>query len=251
MRFAVPLAVLAFVSYTQTARAWEPSSFEFAKGLPLPASGFGVTAAPRFQFGGPLPNIVSVGGTAGVVARLFNENGFGFDAGPMAFPSTFRNIGRRAFGDVAESTCYEELRVGEGNGSMKFHHVISLVSLTASLGFIGCTAQTQPDDIYTCENPDPDHKDADGNPDPCHERDPKPKGCEAQCADVSLVWPVVPVALWMGDEARVPSCPPSLPVSDFIGGAAAADDEGARRCRDRLGASAATSLPPVDSPNSA
>jgi len=74
-------------------------------------------------------------------------------------------------------------------------------------------------DLYTCENPDPGHKDKNGNPDPCHRNDAKPASCGEACKDLGLAYEAVPVALWFGTDDAAPACPGALPIVDFNGGA--------------------------------
>jgi hypothetical protein len=71
-------------------------------------------------------------------------------------------------------------------------------------------------DVYGCQNPDEDHKDATGEPDPCHRNDPPandagPAGdaggtCDGQCVPgLPENWRG-PALLWVGDEAAAPHC---------------------------------------------
>ncbi|MDI1427915.1 hypothetical protein [Polyangium sorediatum] len=103
---------------------------------------------------------------------------------------------------------------------------------------LACNACWDADDednksyVFTCEDPDWDHKDKDGNPDPCHENDEKkPMACGAACADVALGIKAVPVALWFGEERTVPACPKGLPKADFNGGAGIVAPHACPECR--------------------
>lgn len=70
-------------------------------------------------------------------------------------------------------------------------------------------------DVYRCENPSEDHKDANGEPDPCHRKDPTASdagvddaggACAGQCVPgISADWSG-PVLVWVGAEADAPPC---------------------------------------------
>ena len=70
-------------------------------------------------------------------------------------------------------------------------------------------------DVYTCQNPDEDHKDANGEPDPCHYNDPAASDaglddaggtCAGQCAPhIPPGWST-PALVWVGAEAAAPPC---------------------------------------------
>ena len=64
---------------------------------------------------------------------------------------------------------------------------------------------------YTCKDPDREHVDVNGRPDPCHYRDPVDAGADAQCPEgetvhVPLGWDG-PTRLWIGPEDQAPECP--------------------------------------------
>ena len=72
-------------------------------------------------------------------------------------------------------------------------------------------------DVYPCEEPDKGHKDANGEPDPCHYNDPiagdagAPEDAGSPCPGVCLEiadpeW-IGPQLVWIGDEADAPPCP--------------------------------------------
>lgn len=68
-------------------------------------------------------------------------------------------------------------------------------------------------DLYTCNNPDKGHKDANGGPDPCHYHDPAPDAgsgdptCDVgEYAHWSFQWES-PTLLWIGPEEQAPECP--------------------------------------------
>ena len=69
-------------------------------------------------------------------------------------------------------------------------------------------------DLYSCENPDKVHKDANGEPDPCHLNDPDSgtdAGIEPSCEVGQYVhWKLPwqqPTLLWVGPEEQAPECP--------------------------------------------
>jgi hypothetical protein len=86
------------------------------------------------------------------------------------------------------------------------------------VGLAGCDPQYI--DFYTCTNPDKGHKDADGEPDPCHryhapdggadagdDGGPPPPSCEVgQYAHWLLPWQP-PTLLWVGPPGQAPECP--------------------------------------------
>jgi hypothetical protein len=70
-------------------------------------------------------------------------------------------------------------------------------------------------DVYRCENPDEDHKDANGEPDPCHRNDPTASDAGVDDAGGTCAGPCVPTIpadwsgpalVWMGAEADAPAC---------------------------------------------
>ncbi len=78
-------------------------------------------------------------------------------------------------------------------------------------------------DVYRCENPDEDHKDTNGEPDPCHRHDPTTTDaglddaggtCAGQCVPTILADWSGPALVWLGAEADAPSC---LAVADSLG----------------------------------
>ena len=85
-------------------------------------------------------------------------------------------------------------------------------------GLAGCDRQYI--DFYTCTNPDKGHKDANGEPDPCHRYHAPDGGADAG-EDGGPMEPVCEVGefvhwahgwdspswLWIGDEAQAPECP--------------------------------------------
>ncbi|TKD05177.1 hypothetical protein [Polyangium fumosum] len=115
---------------------------------------------------------------------------------------------------------------------MMNHSYQTLFCLFLALAGSGCEGPHEPVVIYTCKDPDYDHKDKDGNPDPCHENDEKkPMACGAACADVVLGVKAVPVALWIGEERALPACPKSMPKADFNGGAGILAPHACPECR--------------------
>src|SRR5512132_3046521 len=76
------------------------------------------------------------------------------------------------------------------------------------VALVGC--DTLRLDVYRCENPDKGHKDANGEPDPCHRNDPDAgaePSCEAgQYVHWKLPWQQ-PTLLWIGPEEQAPECP--------------------------------------------
>lgn len=93
-----------------------------------------------------------------------------------------------------------------------------LAGLLAALG--GCDLSYI--DGYSCLNPDEDHKDAAGKPDPCHHHDldaGTPGDAGETCAGVCLPtqpgqW-IGPTLVWMGEEADAPPCPASASSESF------------------------------------
>jgi hypothetical protein len=70
--------------------------------------------------------------------------------------------------------------------------------------------------VYSCQQPDEDHKDANGEPDPCHRNDPTASDagssedaggtCDGVCLPhIPLGWGA-PALVWMGAEADAPLC---------------------------------------------
>lgn len=90
-------------------------------------------------------------------------------------------------------------------------------------------------DAYWCPNPDKAHKDANGQPDPCHKHDPaaadgglpddggSPEDAGEPCPDHGRCVPAPtetwrgPVLLWKGLEADAPPCPASADYQAYIG----------------------------------
>ncbi|MEO5731448.1 MAG: hypothetical protein ABI134_02245 [Byssovorax sp.] len=64
-------------------------------------------------------------------------------------------------------------------------------------------------DVYRCLEPDKGHKDANGEPDPCHRNDDLAAGeaCTGVCLPAPPTEWVGPALVWMGDEAAAPLCP--------------------------------------------
>jgi hypothetical protein len=59
-------------------------------------------------------------------------------------------------------------------------------------------------DLYSCENPDVDHLNAQGEPDPCHKDDDP---CPGQCVPIPPAgWDAFPMLVWAGPELA-PDCP--------------------------------------------
>lgn len=68
-------------------------------------------------------------------------------------------------------------------------------------------------DLYECPAPDMEHRDAFGDPDPCHERDPDAgAGCNGTCVPVSPPGWSETVLLWHGPPADLPECPSWAPA---------------------------------------
>jgi hypothetical protein len=81
-------------------------------------------------------------------------------------------------------------------------------------------------DLFTCPDPDLEHFDSRGKPDPCHERDPD-AGTDAAKADVanagcpeacvpgeSAPWGHFPLLTWIGLKGQAPPCPERAPDPD-------------------------------------
>ena len=81
------------------------------------------------------------------------------------------------------------------------------------LGFgVGCPPGYL--DLQRCPDPDYGHLGADGEPDPCHFRDPDAgAGCDGTCVPVSPSGWSETVLLWYGPPADQPSCPSWAPAS--------------------------------------
>jgi hypothetical protein len=87
-------------------------------------------------------------------------------------------------------------------------------SLWAGLLLVALAGCSKYMDGYSCLHPDRGHKDADNNPDPCHENDPdagEDAGAEPSCevgeyAHWRLPWEG-PTLLWIGPEDQAPECP--------------------------------------------
>ncbi|MFS8065249.1 MAG: hypothetical protein ACMG6S_02635 [Byssovorax sp.] len=69
-------------------------------------------------------------------------------------------------------------------------------------------------DVYTCHEPDEGHKEANGEPDPCHYNDDLAAGdagsgapCPGVCVALADGEWIGPQLVWMGDEAAAPPCP--------------------------------------------
>jgi hypothetical protein len=61
-------------------------------------------------------------------------------------------------------------------------------------------------DLYSCENPDVDHLNSKGEPDPCH-KDDVVEQCPGQCVPIPPAgWDTLPMLVWMGQELA-PDCP--------------------------------------------
>src|SRR4051812_26739271 len=84
-------------------------------------------------------------------------------------------------------------------------------------GLVGCDRQYI--DFYSCEQPDPGHKDPHGSPDPCHryqapdggadageDASPPPSCQVGQYAHWLLPWQP-PTLLWFGPPDQAPECP--------------------------------------------
>ncbi|MFS8069879.1 MAG: hypothetical protein ACMG6S_26235 [Byssovorax sp.] len=93
-------------------------------------------------------------------------------------------------------------------------------------------------DVFRCDNPDKGHKDANGDPDPCHRNDPDAGDagdgdagdagdadppdavsttCDGQCVPaVPNQW-FGPALVWMGVEVEAPPCPAVAPVESYTG----------------------------------
>lgn len=74
---------------------------------------------------------------------------------------------------------------------------------------------------YTCTDPDRDYVDADGQPDPCHLREPADAGTDAECPGGEYVhlpffWDG-PTLLWFGKEEQAPECPHGPMTTDYEG----------------------------------
>jgi hypothetical protein len=96
------------------------------------------------------------------------------------------------------------------------------------VGLAGCDPQHI--DFYSCEQPDPGHKDPRGKPDPCH-RYQAPDGEVDAGEDGGPVEPMCEVGeyvhwwhgwdspswLWIGDEAQAPECPNGAPSVSYEG----------------------------------
>ena len=71
-------------------------------------------------------------------------------------------------------------------------------------------------DVYRCQDPDKGHKDAQGEPDPCHRNDAAPgEACAGICLPGAFNDWVGPQLVWMGDEAAAPLCPEIAPLERF------------------------------------
>lgn len=74
---------------------------------------------------------------------------------------------------------------------------------------------------YTCDNPDRDHFDLNGRPDPCHLRDAADAGIGAECSEGEYVHVPVqwagPTLLWLGPENQAPECPYGPITTDYEG----------------------------------
>jgi hypothetical protein len=82
-------------------------------------------------------------------------------------------------------------------------------------------------DVYRCSEPDKGHKDANGQPDPCHRNDPTASDagssddaggtCVGQCAPgLPIAWNG-PSLVWIGAEAAAPPCPENASLQVFTG----------------------------------
>jgi hypothetical protein len=81
-------------------------------------------------------------------------------------------------------------------------------------------------DVYRCENPDEDHKDGNGEPDPCHRHDPTASDagvddaggtCVGQCAPhIPADWSP-PALVWVGAEADAPPCAAIGATQHYVG----------------------------------
>ena len=84
-------------------------------------------------------------------------------------------------------------------------------------------------DAYWCPDPDKGHKDANGQPDPCHRHDPPaadggvpedggtPCPGDGRCVPRAPEAWIGPVILWTGPEANAPLCPPSAGFEAYVG----------------------------------
>ena len=87
-------------------------------------------------------------------------------------------------------------------------------SLWAGLLLVALAGCNKYMDFYSCLHPDRGHRDANNNPDPCHENDPEPgenAHAEPRCdvgefAHWSYLWES-PTLLWIGPEDQAPGCP--------------------------------------------
>ena len=84
-------------------------------------------------------------------------------------------------------------------------------------------------DVYWCPDPDKGHKDANGQPDPCHRHDPaaadggspadagEPCPGDGQCVPRAREPWSEPVILWTGPEANAPHCPAGAIFETYTG----------------------------------
>jgi hypothetical protein len=81
----------------------------------------------------------------------------------------------------------------------------------------GCGLQTV--SLYTCRNPDKGHKDANGEPDPCHEHDGECGGDPGgTCVPLQPLNWSAPALLWFGSSFDAPPpCPASAPILAYVG----------------------------------
>ena len=90
----------------------------------------------------------------------------------------------------------------------------------ALVALAGCVVN-QANVGYTCTDPDRDYVDADGQPDPCHLREPADAGTDAECPGGEYVhlpffWDG-PTLLWFGKEEQAPECPYGPMTTDYEG----------------------------------
>lgn len=66
-------------------------------------------------------------------------------------------------------------------------------------------------DLYACSNPDLEHRNADGDLDPCYESKPA-AACAGECVPISPAGWSEPLLLWHGAEGDEPECPSWAPA---------------------------------------
>jgi hypothetical protein len=92
-----------------------------------------------------------------------------------------------------------------------------------ALGIVLLTGCDQRAEFYSCSNPDKGHKDAQGEPDPCHlspEPPPPPDAgetCSGECVPLAPAGWSDAMLLWSGPVFAVPECPDRAPSPAYQG----------------------------------